>query len=630
MSAAGFEPGSFHSQADSLTSRPSWWYQSTKLVVPVDQAGGSGVRGKGVVLVVNLFAAATAGATGAGGTGTAVAGGTGAASAGGTAAASATGADSAADAAGAADDAGAADAASAAGGAAICCTAWLSRTRSTTAQEILRYEDGTSSRQEHGQPGRKVTGEWSWVDATGQSHRIWYVADEFGFHAYGDTVPKLGPDDQNPSGDSEVPPASVRAQAAESLESEPNTLKNARDLKIINHANARKEFLLDPSNTDSRKEQIDFTPKRTNNSAKQREDRVIPNSALDMMFEGRGESATRTLVKSVMESKNSDGNGFGKMLTGDVSRASQDLFHSELPNPIDGTDFVLINRLQPPTIPKQRAPPTRITPVLVAISRPKNVISGVHTSSRSKSFSAMLPFSLQSAKATRKSIVPQPLKVEGNLNLDNFFSPINEAKATPPPFQIGSLDDYYYYDYDYYDYADFSNNATVNTSSSSPGNRVLSGQGSTRSGLKNSEALSLKSVQTTPSVKKSDDSESTLSIPSSSRLPVPAKVTLRPETKFEEESISTATSAVPPPLDMPEKSSEDSSAEVLPQGNISHLGKVSFPPSFPPPPRIPEAVTGSTRSSRKKSNGDNSGSKEHRSSEDDREDSKESTREKED
>ncbi|KAF2360762.1 hypothetical protein FHG87_008500 [Trinorchestia longiramus] len=32
MSAAGFEPGSFRSQADSLTSRPSWWYQSTKLV----------------------------------------------------------------------------------------------------------------------------------------------------------------------------------------------------------------------------------------------------------------------------------------------------------------------------------------------------------------------------------------------------------------------------------------------------------------------------------------------------------------------------------------------------------------------------------------------------------------------
>ncbi|KAF2363676.1 hypothetical protein FHG87_005568 [Trinorchestia longiramus] len=41
MAAAGFEPGSSRSQADSLTSRPSWWFQSTKLVIPVDQAGGS-------------------------------------------------------------------------------------------------------------------------------------------------------------------------------------------------------------------------------------------------------------------------------------------------------------------------------------------------------------------------------------------------------------------------------------------------------------------------------------------------------------------------------------------------------------------------------------------------------------
>ena len=66
----------------------------------------------------------------------------------------------------------------------------------------------------------------------------------------------------------------------------------------------------------------------------------------------------------------------------------------------------------------------------------------------------------------RKRVVPKPSKVEGNPNLDVFFSPRNLAKTTPRPFDLSSLDDYYY-DYDYYDYgASESSNDTKSNSTS--------------------------------------------------------------------------------------------------------------------------------------------------------------------
>ena len=143
-------------------------------------------------------------------------------------------------------------------------------------------------------------------------------------------------------------------------------------------------------------------------------------------------------------------------LTGNM-RHMHDLFYAELPNPIFGTRFVLVDRLQPPTVPKSRTNTDPITPQLVRTSNSKNVvISGKYTSALSKSISSGAPQYSSSNRASstfqsRPSVLPKPFKVEGSLDLENFFSPFRYSSTTSAPFQLDSFADYYY-DYDYTDY----------------------------------------------------------------------------------------------------------------------------------------------------------------------------------
>jgi len=162
---------------------------------------------------------------------------------------------------------------------------------------------------------------------------------------------------------------------------------------------------------------------------------------------------TKTQLKKPDMSKDSElNNVIAKMMSGDTVGNIHDLFHSEFPNPIMGTDFVLINRLQPPTRPKTRSNQDPIQPTLVRTAKTNGIISGIHTSSSlSKSLTNRFVDGYERSSKTKKrsGIVPEPAKVDGELNLDTFFSPLTRGSTTAAPFTLDSFADYYYYDYEY-------------------------------------------------------------------------------------------------------------------------------------------------------------------------------------
>ncbi|XP_018020382.2 uncharacterized protein LOC108676758 isoform X2 [Hyalella azteca] len=506
--------------------------------------------------------------------------------------------------------------------------------------EVLRYDNGASRRQEEGEPGRRVTGEWSWVDAAGHNHRVRYIADEFGFKAFGSVDPRS--DSGANSGtvkesDLLAPTGSSRSLKRTDRKLTDVTTQSPRPiLETTNSANfvvLEEADLKNGRHDQVRANLVPSDDKSRKISAVER----MAGISVGELAKLKAKSDVKMRMKKGDPTVKLEPSAIGKMLLGDVSRSSNDLFHSELPNPIDGTDFVLIDSLQPPTVPKQRTPHIRIIPVLVTASKPKDVISGVHTSSKSKSFSALVTPNPEVTSAPRKSIVPQPLKVEGNLNFDNFFSPINLAKMTPPPFEIGSLDDYYY-DYDYYDYADLSSNTTTNSTDVPAPNIVELDE---ESSSQPTDSPNIPS--TTPATAKVLPRPQSPSFGQLRPVKVISRFNSEPD-KGRSEIISTPSSS--PVLPESERSSPAPPDTTTTRKRVVTTttdaprlpsSQFSFPPTFPPPPRIGKRIvepirhsSGGVRRSKMSRIDDNSASKEHRSSEDELDNSTESTQERDD
>ncbi|XP_050729257.1 mucin-2-like isoform X1 [Eriocheir sinensis] len=135
------------------------------------------------------------------------------------------------------------------------------------------------------------------------------------------------------------------------------------------------------------------------------------------------------------------------------------------------SDFVLINRLRAPTIPKPRVGTQRLVPKPVSVvGRTAPVVMGLHSSGKPSTVTPqthaasdleplgihllnLVPTPQKTVTANRP--VPRPARVVGEPNLDTFWSPAREARRTSPPFkQSRPSEDYDYLYYDYYDYTD--------------------------------------------------------------------------------------------------------------------------------------------------------------------------------
>ena len=396
---------------------------------------------------------------------------------------------------------------------------------------------------------------FSWTDPSGKSHIVRYIADEFGFRTFGD----VGPTTSSSTSRQTIPPSENIASGKLNRKNLPNNfivdqmLKNngrnsGNDLpnQRIN-INTKSETLGTANSVLESLELNAASLQRNPSSGGQLRGRLLLNidsSARPRRFNQKPES---------QNPRNADGPKLAKMISGDIAGNIQDLFNLELPNPIQGTKFILIDRLQPPTMPKNRNSPTKITPVKVDVSEPVTVVvSGLHSSSRSKSLSThhSNPF-LRNSIENRTQHVPRPLKVEGNLNLENFFSPF--VQTTPQPFQLDSLNDYYYYDYDYYDYLD--SNSTSNTSATNSSTQIVSPSSiPINNALNNTPNLSKQTVQQSPP-------SSSQSSPSERQNPVSASVN----------SVSGATSSDPVQL------TSSSNTEHNLATHLASVDKISFP-----------------------------------------------------
>ncbi|XP_045110592.1 flocculation protein FLO11-like [Portunus trituberculatus] len=136
------------------------------------------------------------------------------------------------------------------------------------------------------------------------------------------------------------------------------------------------------------------------------------------------------------------------------------------------SDFVLINRLRAPTIPKPRVGSQQLVPKPVNVmGRTDSVVMGLHSSGRPSTSRPLthtteelkplgihllnlVPIPKKTASASRP--VPRPVRVVGEPNLDNFWRPAGLARTTVTPFrQPRPSRDYDYHYYDYYDYNDY-------------------------------------------------------------------------------------------------------------------------------------------------------------------------------
>ncbi|XP_076034958.1 uncharacterized protein LOC143021406 [Oratosquilla oratoria] len=425
---------------------------------------------------------------------------------------------------------------------------------------IVHYQSEASSRNEEGTPGRRVTGEWSWIDATGKKHRVWYIADEGGFRAFGDVMPKepstlrvgtpvIGssalPTEQRDSpstythrytstfgpftgttGSLIVPPSALRILPPEtsqgkkpsertgtpsrppqeattqppSVQTPPGVLKDAHEPPKLDLPVAKetprfqiaprfgKSFTTFRNDDDSRDSHENRSPKPQ--ALRQREDHGLP------VFPSKIEPQ---IPKQSQEDLPRLGVGMAKMVRGDSAEQqfadlpattpspvgvglneNLDLLQPrfptlEVPRRIQGTEFILVEKMQVPNLPKERIMVIdRLRPKPVVVSGPPPpVISGIHTSGRpvplddrSNELPIIRPAGIDLVAlglrpepvinrdgSDPNGPVPQPKKVEGAINLTNFLSPfLDKARATPPPFDF----DYYYYDF--YDYLDENRN----------------------------------------------------------------------------------------------------------------------------------------------------------------------------
>ncbi|KAG7167555.1 putative Insect cuticle protein domain-containing protein 3 [Homarus americanus] len=144
--------------------------------------------------------------------------------------------------------------------------------------------------------------------------------------------------------------------------------------------------------------------------------------------------------------------------------------------PIKGTDFVLIDRLRIPNVPKLRVGSPPLVPQPVGVKgQSAPIVMGLHTSGRpplnqrvpqtARSLAPLgihllnlVPFQGPRKINDSKGPVPRPVRIVGKPNLENFFRPVQLARTTPSPFRLPSPIrdyDYQYFDYDYYDYGDY-------------------------------------------------------------------------------------------------------------------------------------------------------------------------------
>lgn len=304
---------------------------------------------------------------------------------------------------------------------------------------------------------------FSWTDANGQNHRIWYTADENGYRAHGDVHPKVPADVRH----AERTHGSQLSTHSDHVASEKSEVPEGILKQTDEQSRIRDVLKADMSKTFSNFPTVLLNHKKGRRLSGIGSDNIMIQSGdLTNSLKNLGRS-TNVNIKN--EEQSTKVPKVAKMISGDIAGNIQDMIHANFLKSSDGPSFVLLDRLQPPTVLKSRTKPTPIRPQLVNNRGPVDVISGLHTSSVSKSLATKFveastnlgPHLTRGTSVGRSRIVPQPLKVEGNLNLDNFFEPINVARTTAAPFELASLDDYYYYDYDYNDYPTGNNSSTT-------------------------------------------------------------------------------------------------------------------------------------------------------------------------
>nr|XP_053631311.1 uncharacterized protein LOC128687772 [Cherax quadricarinatus] len=156
----------------------------------------------------------------------------------------------------------------------------------------------------------------------------------------------------------------------------------------------------------------------------------------------------------------------------DIKNALLEIMSLPPDQPITGTDFVLVNRIRIPNVPKPRVGSQQLVPQPVSVKgRIPPVIMGLHTSGRSthrrlplaaRSLAPLgihllnlVPFQDSRKNKHANGPVPRPVRVVGEPSLDNFYRPAQLVFTTPSPFRLPSPIrdyDYQYFDYDYADY----------------------------------------------------------------------------------------------------------------------------------------------------------------------------------
>ena len=270
---------------------------------------------------------------------------------------------------------------------------------------------------------------FSWIDAKGEEHSVWYVADDTGFKAFGDIVPPvdhggtLSPDPKNiPTSifvRTETPPVSKASSKGSEIKVSPDVSE-----KCSSCITTSKDDVASHVDNSVNKNMV------SSNSQVVSKDNVLTLSSQDSdIFQN---TIMHSKMNTQMKAKNMQPN--------------------ILPQPIPGTNFILVSKMRPPTFPKFKSEQKGINPKPVSVmGNPPEVISGLHTNRKSKQLSISNSQNNLTSTASKQvqekpRRVPRPSKVEGTLNLDNFFRPVSLAKSSPK-----LSEDYFYYDYYYYD-----------------------------------------------------------------------------------------------------------------------------------------------------------------------------------
>ncbi|KAK8392955.1 hypothetical protein O3P69_013169 [Scylla paramamosain] len=351
----------------------------------------------------------------------------------------------------------------------------------TLAAQILQYTEAGHSRNEAGVPGNNVTGGWSWVDHHGQQHHIWYVADTRGFRAFGDLVPKatkpmnvgvpvvvaipLVSIQEKTTKTSDVPQPEEKPRAERNLTPESSQgIGQDKGMKTDSAAiNAEAEVPTLPPVTSTTTDILDFDTALLKDVTEQPE-----------MIASAGEGNNNFVASVFNKLSTALGAPDDNMQKPRLHQEPQNGLESITPDPEQHStsDFVLINRLRAPTIPKPRVGSQQLVPKPVNVmGRTDSVVMGLHSSGRPSTLRPLIhtteelqplgihllnlvPLPKKTASGNRP--VPRPVRVVGEPNLDNFWRPAGLARTTVTPFrQPRPSRDYDYHYYDYYDYNDY-------------------------------------------------------------------------------------------------------------------------------------------------------------------------------